>query len=166
MKQLADVRFRPYGIGDRERLRGMSDRLSPQSLYTRFWSGTPRIPEHYLATLAALDHWDREAMIALLDGELIGIAEYARDRARPWRADLAVLVADPWQRHGLARALVAYLAPLAERRGITGFDAEVILENRGAMGAIQHGWPAVRPVGADGAARYDLPLPIPAPTPG
>ncbi|XVQ11265.1 N-acetyltransferase family protein [Spirillospora sp. CA-255316] len=164
MKQpiTADVRFRPYGITDGERLRRMSARLSRHSLYTRFWSGTPRIPEEYAAALAALDHWDREAMVALLDGEMIGIAEYVRDRTRPRRADLAVLVADPWQRHGLARTLVGYLAALAGRRGITEFDADVILENRTAMLAIRHGWPAARPAGGDGAARYSLPLPIPA----
>ncbi|MEW2357438.1 GNAT family N-acetyltransferase [Spirillospora sp. NPDC029432] len=159
---LTDVRFRPYGIGDGDRLRRMSGRLSRKSLYTRFFAGTPRIPDTYAAQLAALDHWDREAMVALLDGEMIGLAHYVRDRARPCRADLAVLVADPWQRHGLGRRLVAYLAALAQRRGITGFDADVILENREAMLAIRQTWPAARPRTRDGAAHYDLPLPLPA----
>jgi GNAT superfamily N-acetyltransferase len=143
----------------------MSGRLSKQSLYTRFFSGTPRIPEAYVAALGTLDHWDREAMVALLDGEMIGVAEYVRLRHRPCRAELAVLVADPWQRHGLARRLVTYLAPLAERRGITGFDADVILENRGAMRAIRQGWPTARPDGRDGAAHYSLPLPLREPEP-
>ncbi|MFC5747357.1 GNAT family N-acetyltransferase [Actinomadura rugatobispora] len=167
MKQLiaSEVRFRPYGITDGERLRRMSARLSRHSLYTRFWSGTPRIPEEYAAALAVLDHWDREAMAALLDGEMIGIAEYVRDPDRPWRAELAVLIADPWQRHGLATALVGYLAALAGRRGITEFDADVLLENRTATLAILSSWPAARPVGADGAARYSLPLPVPAANP-
>ncbi|MFI0354535.1 GNAT family N-acetyltransferase [Actinomadura sp. 9N407] len=160
---LSDVRIRPYAIDDGDRLRRMSGGLSRKSLYTRFFSGTPRIPEAYVTALRMLDHWDREAMVALLDGEMIGVAEYIRDRHRPWRAELAVLIADPWQRRGLARRLVTCLAPLAERRGITGFDAEVILENRDAMVAIRHGWPAARPGSQDGAAHYSLPLPLPTP---
>ena len=162
---LEDVRFRPYGITDGKRLRRMSDRLSRTSLYTRFWTGTSRIPDHYAALLATLDHWDRDAMVALLFDEMIGIAEYVRDPRRPWRADVAVLVADPWQRRGLARALVGYLAVLAARRGITEFDADVLPENRSAMLLIRNLWPGAGATTADGAARYRVPLPIPA-TPG
>lgn len=99
---LDDVRIRPYGRTDRDRVRRMSDRLSSASLYTRFFSGTPRIPEHYVRLLDTLDHWDREALVALADGEIAGIAEYARNAAQPGRADLAVLVTDPWQRRGWA----------------------------------------------------------------
>lgn len=156
-----DVRIRPYGIGDDERLRGMSGRLSGESLYTRFFSGTPAIPEMYVRSLYRLDHWDREAMVALLDGQMLGIAEYIRDRAEPWRAEIAVLIADPWQRRGLARRMVGFLAQLAERRGITEFDADVVLANRIAMSAIRTGWPGVRPSSEGGSAHYRLPLPLP-----
>jgi GNAT superfamily N-acetyltransferase len=158
---LGDVRVRPYGIGDGDRLRAMSARLSKQSLYTRFWSGVPHIPEDYVRRMATLDHWDREALVALLDGEMLGIAEYVRDPARPHLADLAVLVADPWQQRGLGRLLVACLAPLAQRRGVTEFGAEIILENRRAMRAVHGGWPDARSAARDGAAHYNLPLPVP-----
>ncbi|GAA3930355.1 hypothetical protein GCM10023085_09660 [Actinomadura viridis] len=161
---LGDVRFRPFGITDAERLRRMSERLSKNSLYFRFWSGTPHVPDVYVSALGRLDHWDREAMVALLDDEMIGVAEYVRDRERPWRADLAVLVSDPWQRHGVGHRLVAYLASLAGRRGITGFEADVILENRRALLWIAAGWPTARSSRADGAAHFTLPLPFP-PTP-
>jgi hypothetical protein len=158
---LGDVRIRPYGIADADRLRRMSARLSGQSLYTRFWSGVPCIPEAYVRRMATLDHWDREAVVALLDGEMLGIAEYVRNPARPYLADLAALVADPWQQRGLGRLLVACLAPLAQRRGITEFGAEIILENRRAMRAVSGGWPDARSAHRDGAAHYNLPLPIP-----
>jgi GNAT superfamily N-acetyltransferase len=163
MTCLGDVRVRPYGITDADRLRRMSARVSKQSLFTRFWSGAPSIPEYYVQAMGRLDHWDREALVALLDGEMIGIVEYVRDAARPHRADLAALVADPWQRRGLGRLLVADLADLAERRGISEFDADVILENRQAMRAILGGWPDVRSALKDGAAHFSLPLPIPVP---
>jgi GNAT superfamily N-acetyltransferase len=159
---LDDVRIRPYGRADRDRVRRMSDRLSAASLYTRFFSGTPRIPEHYVGLLDALDHWDREAMVALHGGEIVGIAEYVRNATQPSRADLAVLVTDPWQRRGLGSALVSYLSQLAGRRGITEFDADVVLTNRDALLFVRRGWPAARSTRDGGAAHFRLPLPIPA----
>lgn len=159
---LDDVRIRPYGRADRDRVRRMSDRLSAASLYTRFFSGTPRIPEHYVGLLDALDHWDREAMVALHGDEIVGIAEYVRNAAQPCRADLAVLVTDPWQRRGLGSALVSYLSQLAGRRGITEFDADVVLTNRDALLFVRRGWPAARSTRDGGAAHFRLPLPIPA----
>ncbi|WP_242911005.1 GNAT family N-acetyltransferase [Actinomadura terrae] len=157
---LEDVRIRPYGITDGPRLRRMSERLSKASLYTRFFSGTPHIPDHYVRLLERLDHWDREALIALDADEIAGVAEYSRDRRRPWCADLAVLVTDPWQRRGVGSALVRYLAQLAARRGITEFEADVIPGNRDALRFVQHGWPTARARTVDGTAHFQLPLPV------
>lgn len=159
---IADVRIRPYGITDGPRVRRMSDRLSAASLYTRFFSGTPHIPDYYVGMLDRLDHWDREAMVGLDGEDIAGIAEYVRDSARPWRADVAVLVTDPWQHRGLGSALVGYLAQLAARRGITEFDADVILTNRQGIQFVHRGWPAARSSLDGGAAHFTLPLPMPA----
>ncbi|GLW64864.1 hypothetical protein Arub01_31080 [Actinomadura rubrobrunea] len=156
---LDDVRVRPYGVGDEERLLRISQRLSRHSLYTRFFIGTPRLPDDYVRALRGLDHWDREAIVALLDDEIIGIADYTRLADRPDHADVAVLVADSWQRRGLARLLVSCLADLARRRRIGVFHADVLLENRQARAAIAAAWPAARPVWHDGSARFHLPLP-------
>ncbi|TDC97076.1 GNAT family N-acetyltransferase [Actinomadura sp. 7K507] len=155
---LDDVRIRPYGITDRDRVHRMSEQLSSASLYTRFFSGTPRIPDHYLGLLDNVDHWDRDALVALDGDEVIGTAEYIRNRKRPWCADLALLITDPWQRRGLGSVLVTYLARLAERRGITEFDADVVLTNRPALHFIHHGWPTAHPTRDGNAAHFHLPL--------
>jgi acetyltransferase len=158
-----DLRMRPYGIADRDRLRRMSALLSPRSLYSRFFAGTPHLPEIYVRALHAIDHWDCDALIAMIDDDIVGIAEYVRDRDDPERADIAVLVADRWQRHGVARCLVGHLGHLAERRGISEFSADVMLGNAAALAAISAGWPAARPGHREGTvARFRLPLPPPA----
>jgi GNAT superfamily N-acetyltransferase len=160
---LNDVRIRPYNLTDRDRLRRIG--LSPVSLYLRFFSGTPRIPEYYVQALHHMDHWDHDAMVAILDDEIIGIAEYVRDRHDRARAEVAVLITDAWQRHGLARPLITFLAQLAERRGITEFDADVMLQNRGGLSAVRSGWPSARAVHTGDSAHFRLPLPVPPPAP-
>lgn len=160
--RLEDVCIRPFGHRDGERIRRMSRLLSGQSLYRRFFSGTPEIPALYVRHLQGMDHWNHDALVALYDDDVVGIAEYVRDRDDPGSAELAVLVADPWQRHGLGRHLVGYLVELAARRGITVFDAEVMPGNTGAISALRSAWPSVRPYTADGSARFELPLRRPA----
>ncbi|ACY95810.1 GCN5-related N-acetyltransferase [Thermomonospora curvata DSM 43183] len=156
--ELSDLRVRPYGITDAPRLRRMSDRLSERSLYFRFFIGTPRIPEIYVRHLDRLDHWDHEALVALADYDMVGVAEYIRDPADRTRAELAVLVADPWQHRGVGRLLIGALAHTAVRRGITAFDAGVLPGNDPALAAIRSLWPQARPRYEDGSARFRLPL--------
>ncbi|MFD0899035.1 GNAT family N-acetyltransferase [Actinomadura sediminis] len=156
---LDGLRIRPYGTADGALLRAMSARLSAAGLYKRFFTGTPRIPDHYVTIMNGLDHWDRDALVALLDGEMVGIAEYARDTDRPGLADVSVLVGDPWRRRGVATALVRFLAQLAGRRGVRAFGADVLPDNREALLALHSVWPDARPAYRDGLARFELPLP-------
>ena len=160
MKQPAidDVRIRPYGRSDEALLRRMSVRLSGRSLHHRFFSGTPDIPEYYLRAVAGIDHWNHDALVGIVDDDMVGIAEYIRNRADSSRAELAILVTDEWQQRGLGRHLMAYLAQLAFRRGIWAFDADVLLDNRGGLAAVRSGWPGVIPCHQDGAAHFRLPL--------
>ena len=48
-------------------------------------------------------------------------------------AEVAVTVADDWQRRGLGRALLVRLASRARREGIHRFSAFVMSENAGAV---------------------------------
>ncbi|MEV5570664.1 GNAT family N-acetyltransferase [Spirillospora sp. NPDC052269] len=162
---LADLRIRPFGAGDEARLRRMSGALSRGSLYTRFFSGTPRVPETYVATLGRLDHWNRDALVALRDDTMVGIAEYARVASRPDEAEVAVLVADEWQRHGLGGLLTRLLLPLAVRRGVTAFRADVVSANTGAVALIRHTWPSARSVRSGETSTFHLPAATPAPAP-
>lgn len=170
MTQLADrprhdlelprpIEVRAYEPADADLVCAMSARLSRQSLYTRFFAGTPRLPSLYVRTLNRVDHWDREALLALANQEIIGVAEYVRDAATPARADLAVLVVDAWQRRGVGRLLVGALTDLAGRRGISELNADVLAVNTAALAAIHRIWPGTLPVqAAEGTATFLLPV--------
>jgi GNAT superfamily N-acetyltransferase len=151
------VDVRSYEAGDREGVLGM--RVSRHSLYRRFFAGTPRIPAFYSQALSLIDHWDRDALVAVTGTEIVGIAEYTRDATLPGLADLAVMVADPWQRRGIARRLVTDLARLARARGIGELRADVLLENGAARAAMRSVWPhTVAARGEDGDLIYRVPL--------
>ncbi|WP_433179279.1 N-acetyltransferase family protein [Actinoallomurus sp. CA-150999] len=151
------VDLRPYDDGDREGVLAM--RLSRRSLYHRFFAGTPHIPAFYARTLDGIDHVDRDALVAVAGSEVVGIAEYTRDTGLPWRADLAVVVADPWQRQGVATRLIGDLTGSARRHGITELRADVLAGNHAARAAIHNLWPrALVARGDEGTVIYRLPV--------
>ncbi len=160
------VRIRPYESADGELIEAMSARLSKRSLYERFFAGTPTLPPRYLAALAKTDHDDREVVLAVYSDAVIGIAEYVRDKDAPARADLAVLVADDWQRRGIGRRLVTALGELADRRGIADFSADALMTNRSALSAISSIWPAARAERDGTTVRFTLPVRAVLPVPG
>jgi GNAT superfamily N-acetyltransferase len=155
---VSSVLIRPYESADGASVEAMSARLSKHSLYERFFAGTPGLPPKYLAVLAKTDHHDREVLLAISAGAVIGIAEYVRAKDAPRRADLAVLVADDWQRRGIGRRLVIALACLAADRGIADFTADTLVTNRSAVAAITALWPAARADRDGTTAAFSLPV--------
>lgn len=135
----------------------MSAALSARSLAQRFFVGTPQIPRALLRQLRAVDHVKEEAVIALIGKRAVGLAQYVR-QADTDRADLAVLVVDAWQRHGIGRAMVTHLAELAAGRGITAFDADVLHDNEPARRAVGRLWPQARVADTEDCLEYQLPL--------
>jgi GNAT superfamily N-acetyltransferase len=123
--------IRPLEACDRERLRRLFFRLSPNTVYRRFMSPIPQPSERALDRLIDLDHHDREALAAVVAGEVIAVARYARDRL-PDRAEIAIVVEDGWQHHGIGKLLLALLARRAREEGITAFTATMIGDNRPA----------------------------------
>ena len=73
-----EIRIRPVAPGDEEKLREMLSRLSRETIYKRFHLPMPRVPEWTLAYLTDVDHYDKESLVALVDGEIVGQAMYAR----------------------------------------------------------------------------------------
>src|SRR3981081_2481262 len=63
---------------DREPLRRLFYRLSPESLYRRFMSPIVRPEQVRPDRLLDIDHRDREAIVAVDGGEIVGVARYGR----------------------------------------------------------------------------------------
>ena len=127
------VTWRPIHTDDVDRLERLFFRLSPETVYRRFFQPVTRPSRSTLEYLAGVDHVDREAVVAVAGDEIIGVARYDRHADNPSAAEVAIVVEDAWQHHGVASFLMRRLGQLAVERGITSFDAAVLAENRPAL---------------------------------
>jgi predicted N-acetyltransferase YhbS len=139
-----EVTFRPIVPADAERLRRLFHRLSPQSLYQRFFVPVTTPDEELLHRLATVDYDERLALVAVVDDEIVGVARFDRSGfwlARPdspvaQEAEAAVIVEDAWQGRGLATRLLWRLSAAARDRGVRAFTAGILGENRPMMGLL------------------------------
>ena len=131
----APVRLRPIRPDDEPRLMALCDRLSPRTLYQRFFSVRRLRPEEAHA-FANVDYRQRMAVVAEVDTghepELVGVARYGRSDEET-TADLGLVVEDGWQGLGLGSILLEEILRAGEQRGITEFSADVLTENRHAL---------------------------------
>jgi GNAT superfamily N-acetyltransferase len=127
---------REITLDDIERLRRMFTRLSPESVYRRFFSPVQEPPRTALLWLADVDHTTRDALVALDGDEIVAVARYD-GRLGTNRAEIAVTVEDAWQHQGLGKRLTKRLAQRAVDQGIEAFEAVVQPDNRPALGLIR-----------------------------
>ncbi len=129
-----EILVRPISPRDREALSAAFGRLSPESRYRRFFAPLERLSAQDLAYLTEVDHHDHEAMVALdpEQGWIVGVARYVRSED-PSEAEVAVVVADPWQGLGVGSALLERLVERAREEGIDHFVALVMSDNEEAL---------------------------------
>jgi GNAT superfamily N-acetyltransferase len=122
------VALRQIQPDDADRLRRLFYRLSPETVYWRFFTPIHVPREEVLEHFARVDHQRRDAIVAVIDGEVAGVARYDQAEGTS-EADTAVLVEDAWQGQGLAKVLLRRLAVVALQRGILTFTALILGEN-------------------------------------
>jgi len=153
-----DPRIRRLEPGDAARLQRMFRRLSRETVIRRFFTFMPTLKEPALQALTSVDHDTHEALAVVVGDEIVALASYHRSPSDPALADVAVLVEDGWQHHGLGRVLVRRLAQQAAERGITTFHADVMAGNRAATGLIRRMDRTTRARWNGDVLSYDLPL--------
>ena len=78
---------------DAERLRGMFSRASSETIYRRFHMPYPNVPGWMLALMLDADHPDKEALVAVAEGEIVGHAMCVR-LGDGSEAEVAIIVED------------------------------------------------------------------------
>jgi GNAT superfamily N-acetyltransferase len=100
--------------------------LSPESVQRRFLAPKPRFTATELRYLTEVDGRDHVALVAVeaaRPSHLVAVGRFVRDLQRPDTAEFAIVVADPYQRLGVGRALSELLIAEARKRGIRRFSA-------------------------------------------
>ena len=121
--------IRPMTPADRPALTDFPDRVSAGSANFRFHGSLTMLTDKTLDLLLDLVDGQREAITAVDDRGIAGVARFARDDLNPATAEVAILVADDWQHRGLARQLLRPLAQRARSAGIERFRAEIQTDN-------------------------------------
>ena len=140
------------------------ERLSPESRYRRFFRPLDRLSERDLVYLTEIDHTDHEALVAIDPGTgaLVGVARYVRG-AEPHLAEVSVAVGDPWQRRGVATALLERLVERAREAQITHFVALVLDENVEAIKLFEHRVPGHARPRRSASGHLELLIQLPEP---
>ena len=158
----ATVRIRPIKADDADLLLEFYKRLSPESLYFRFFS-IPSPDAARAAYLGGVDYEDRFAVVAEAGARIVGVAHYYRDPKRPERAEVAFTVEDAAQGQGIGTKLLERLADVARSRGITTFEADVLGDNYRMLDVFRHAGFTIRRSSDAGVEKVVFPI---AATPG
>ena len=154
------VEIRPARPEDFDAVREMHEKLSPDSLYLRFFSLNPRAAEREARRLCREPAPDHAALLAVMDGELIGCGSYECDDSPSRSAEIALAVADYLHHRGVGTLLLEHLVSLARSRGLHAFTAETLSENALMLKVFADAGLQAHRALADGV--YDLTFPLPA----
>lgn len=119
--------LRPVTPQDAEALQRMHVAQSPESTFLRFFSPMPKLTDSLLKQFTVVDHINQVAIVALIGGEIVGVARY--DRLDQTQAEVAFNVSDAHQGRGMGSVLLEHLAAAARERGISRFVADVLPQN-------------------------------------
>jgi RimJ/RimL family protein N-acetyltransferase len=142
---------------DGRQLRRFFFRLSPETIYRRFHSPIVHPEQAQPERLLDLDHHDREAVVAVLQDEIVGVARYAR-RPGADSAEVAVVVADDWQRQGLATRMLGALAELAVAAGVRQFTLNMQADNPAVLRLVRRLYPDAKVSFSQGACEAVVPV--------
>jgi len=131
------ITTRLAAVGDFGMIAELLAGLSAQSLFLRYCMPMPRMaPEMVAREAARLMQRSAQQLTVVASAEVdgveqvIGVAELARDAANP-AAEIALVVADAYQRAGIGSALIVYLVAAARRQGLSALHATALAENMG-----------------------------------
>ncbi len=145
---------------DAAAVREMHANLSPDNAYFRFFNLSPRAPEREAKRVCRPEDDRHVALLALLSGELVGVATYeATDR--PGRAEIAFAVSDDMHGRGIATLLLEHLVSMARQRSLIAFEAETLPDNYAMQRVFADAGLPVERRFEEGVVKLTFPLPAP-----
>jgi acyl-CoA hydrolase/GNAT superfamily N-acetyltransferase len=126
---------------DEPGMRDLMYNLSRETVYYRFMSRQSTFSHKQIQDFVYVDHRREVIIVATVPeahGEIIiAVGRYFLDEEHN-RAEVAFVVRDNWQNHGIGTFLFKHLTELAKRNGIAGFTAAVLRENQRMQTIFNH----------------------------
>jgi RimJ/RimL family protein N-acetyltransferase len=159
------LRLRPIEESDEDRLVAFHASLSEDSVYYRFFAPHPRLSPAEVRRFTHVDGADRIALVALDGDRIVAVGRYDR-LGQSTEAEVAFVVTDAYQHHGLATVLLGRLADLARAQGLRTLVAEILPDNRRMRRVFATSGYPVTSEFRDGVVRVALDISSPPPTAG
>ena len=152
------VLIRPARAADAEAVRAMHAALSPENLYLRFFSLSPRNAETEAARVCREPGPDHATLLAWLGDRLVGVASY-EPTSVPGAAEVAFAVPDDMHGRGIATLLLEHLVSAGRENGLKAFTAEALPENRPMLAVFADAGLPVHQQMSDGVVELTFPIP-------
>jgi acyl-CoA synthetase (NDP forming)/GNAT superfamily N-acetyltransferase len=154
----ATAEIRDATPDDLDAVRGMHEAMSPENRYLRFFSLSKNAAEQEARRLCRPADSDHAALLACLDGKVVGAASYEPD-GTPGEAEVAFAVSDDMHGRGVATLLLEHLVSLARMRHLRAFTASTLAENSAMLRVFADAGLGVLRHWADGVAELTIPIP-------
>lgn len=127
--------LRPIKHSDAPRHKAFLQSLSSQSVYLKFFR-VIRPTDDFVQWLVDVDYLRQMAFLALTGDretdEVLGICRYILNKDDR-TAEVYFAVRDDFQGRGVGREMLSYITSVAKKRGLAGFTAAVMADNRRMM---------------------------------
>jgi RimJ/RimL family protein N-acetyltransferase len=152
-----NTHFRPIRPDDWRHLQKFHKRLSPNTVGLRFHGAKKELSEPLAHRFTQLDGKNEVGIVATTGtrGRIIGVARYSR--VSPTCAEVAFVIEDAFQHHGVGHRLMVWLRQIALENGIKEFVAEVMPGNVAMLRLLREAGPTeVRTSQGESEARVRL----------
>jgi acyl-CoA synthetase (NDP forming)/GNAT superfamily N-acetyltransferase len=143
---------------DFDAVRELHEKMSPDSLYLRFFSPSPRAAEPEARRICREPGPGHTELLAFLDGRLIGSGSY--EVGGPETAEVAFTVADDMHNRGVGMLLLEHLISRARNQGLRAFTAATLSENSAMLRVFADAGLQAQRTLADGV--FDMTFPLPS----
>jgi GNAT superfamily N-acetyltransferase len=127
-REIHGFTVRPIAPCDSDALVRFHEQLSDQTIRLRYFNLHRNLAPEEVAHLTCVDGFNRVAYVVEHEGQIIAVGRYDRSD-KPCRAEVAFVVADQFQHHGLGPMLLERLVGTAKLAGIGEFCASVLADN-------------------------------------
>ncbi|MGH9939779.1 MAG: GNAT family N-acetyltransferase [Blastocatellia bacterium] len=161
----AALRVRSMRHDDRQALKDLFARCSPESIRFRFLQQVKELTEDLLDRLTDVDGSRHVALVvtqgapgAGRDERIVAVGRYQTSAGDPDVAEVSFLVEDAMQRRGIGTLLLDALAELARERGVKRFSADVLADNRQMLSVFRKAGYALSATTSYGVTQLEFPI--------